>query len=211
MKNSFKKDMPYIKTGESEIDSLFVEELFSSPEFRSWLLKKINIEKPYKFIGAWKSFIGKYGECDIVAEFIVENKTIIILIENKIYPPEQPDQAERYHKTGKYLIEHKKTDEYITCLLSPKIYFREDAPMDTYEYKISYEDTLEWFQKQGNSERIKFKQMVIKNGIERARTGYKRIIDENTTRFYDYYEELARETHPELEYHKPRAIASGNS
>ena len=104
-------------------------------------------------------------ECDIVAEFIIDNKRILILIENKIYSPEQPEQAERYHKTGKYLIENKNKDCYITCLLSPKIYFKEDAPMNSYEYKISYEELLWWFQKQENSDRMKFKQMVIQNGI----------------------------------------------
>ena len=204
-------NIPYVKTGESEIDLLFVEELFSSSEFQSWLLKKLNIVESHKFIGAWKSFIGKYGECDIVAEFMVSDQRVIILIENKIYAPEQLDQAERYHKTGKHLIDNERKGRYITCLISPRIYFREDAPMNKYEHKISYEELLEWFQKQGNSERIQFKQMIIKNGIERARTGYKRNTDENTDRFYHYYEELVRETHPELEYRKPRAVASGNS
>ena len=51
----------YIKTGESEIDSLVVEELFSSSDFQKWLLKKINIETEFKFCGAWKSYLGKYG------------------------------------------------------------------------------------------------------------------------------------------------------
>lgn len=204
-------DIPYIKTGESEIDSLVVEELFSSPDFRQWFLEKIGVREQPRFVGAWKSFPGRYGECDIAAEFIAGNKSIIVLVENKIYSPEQPEQAERYHKTGKYMIEREGKDKYITCLLSPKIYFKENAPMESYEYRISYESLLEWFKKQDNSDRIKFKQMVIQNGIDRARTGYTKITDENTDKFYEYYEELAREYYPELEYAKPKTVASGNS
>ena len=204
-------NVPYIKTGESEIDSIVVEELFSSSEFQSWFLKKIAIEGSYEFRGAWKSFPGKYGECDIVTEFNVAKHRIAILIENKIYSSEQPDQAERYHKTGRYLVKNENFDRYVTCLLSPKDYFREGDPMEKYEYKISYEELLEWFKKQHDSKRIQFKQMVIENGIERARTGYKRNTDENTDRLYHYYEELARQIQPELEYRKPKAVASGSS
>ncbi|MBU4348309.1 PD-(D/E)XK nuclease family protein [Patescibacteria group bacterium] len=204
------KKQPYIKTEESEIDSLVVEELFSSSKFQNWLLKKINIKKKFKFAGAWKSFIGKYNECDIVAEFIINNQRLIILIENKICSPEQPKQAERYHKTGKYLIEHKNKHQYITCLLSPKKYFKKDAPMSKYNYKISYEELLVWFKKQEKSKRMKFKQIIIQNGIEKARTAYVQPTDENTNKFYRYYEKLARDFHPELEY-KLKAVASGNT
>lgn len=204
-------NVPYVKTGESEIDLLVVEELFSSEQFQRWLLNKVNISEKYTFIGAWKSYNGRFGECDIAAKFNVGGDKTIILIENKIYSPEQPEQAERYHKTGRFLVEKEDIDSYVTCLLSPKIYFKENSPMKNYENKISYEELLEWFKKQNYSERVSFKRMVIKNGIDRARSGYQRITDENTDRFYDYYEEIAREIYPELEYMRPKEVASGNS
>jgi len=203
--------IPHIKTGESEIDFLIIEELFSNLDFQKWLISKLNLEENFKFVGAWKSFNGRYGECDVATEFIINGKRVMILIENKIYSSEQPQQAERYHKTGNDLIKNKGINKYITCLLSPNIYFKEDAPMKLYEHKISYEELLDWFKNQANSERIKFKQMVIQNGIKRARTGYQRITDENTNKFYNYYENIAREIHPELEYKKPKEVASGNS
>jgi hypothetical protein len=206
-----KSDVSYIKTGESEIDSLVVEELFSSSEFQSWFLKKMGIEGPYEFIGAWKSYPGEYGECDIVAKFSVAKQRIVILVENKIYSPEQPDQADRYHKTGKYLEENENWDRHVTCLLSPERYSREDASRGKYDCKISYEELLEWFEKQRASERIRFKQMVIENGIERAITGYVKSTDENTNRFYHYYKELARQIQPELEYHIPKGKPASGS
>ena len=204
-------NFPYVKTGESEIDYLFVEELFSSPKFQNWLLSRLNLKGDYKFLGAWKSFIGRYGECDIVSKFLINDKKVIILIENKIYALEQPEQADRYIKTGEHLLKVDDLDRFVTCLLSPEIYFREDAPMSKYEFKLTYEELLDWFKKQQSNERMMFKQMIIKNGIERARTGYVRYTDENTNNFYNYYETLVRETNPELEYKKPKAIASGNS
>ena len=38
------KKYRYITTGESEVDSLVVEEVFSSDEFQNWLLKKNQIK-----------------------------------------------------------------------------------------------------------------------------------------------------------------------
>lgn len=204
-------NQPFVKTGESEIDFIIVEELFSSIEFQKFILNKVDINQDFKFISAWKSFIGKYGECDVAVEFIIDNKKIIIFIEDKIYAPEQPEQAKRYHQSGQYLIENNLVDKYITCLLSPKIYFKEDAPMKDYQYKISYEEVLDWFEKQENTERNKFKKLVITNGIERARTGYVRTIDESTNKFYNFYESVCRTDFPELEYKKPKEVASGNS
>lgn len=206
------ENQPYVKTGESEIDYLVVEELFSSSKFQKWLLNRLNINNHFEFIGAWKSFNGRYGECDVAIKFKLENKIIIILIENKIYSSEQPNQAQRYYKTGKDLIENTDVDNFITCLLCPKIYFKEDAPMNTYEFQIFYEELFDFFNSDGNEKdnRISFKKIVIQNGIDRARTKYQRFTDENTNRFYEFYEENARNKFPELEYKKPKEVASGN-
>ena len=105
------KKYPYITTEESEVDSLVVEEVFSSNEFQSWLLEKLSEDyKNAELIGAWKNvkMAYGYGECDIVIEFLINNKKTVILIEDKIDAPEQPQQSERYHETGKALLEQKK-------------------------------------------------------------------------------------------------------
>ena len=191
----------YIYTEESDVDSLVVEEAFSSNEFQNWLLEKLSEDyKNAEFNGAWKNVTLAYGECDIVIEFLINNKITAILIEDKIKAPEQPNQAERYHKTGEALVERKEVDRYVTCLLAPRKYFKLGAPMEKYENRISYEDMLEWFEKQPDTDRMQFKKMVLENGIERARTGYQKTLDEKTDNFYKYYEKLVRETTPELDY-----------
>lgn len=200
-----KKKYPYIATEESDVDSLVVEEAFSSKEFQNWILKKLSLQGTAEFVGAWKNVrILPRNECDIVIEFLINNKKIAILIEDKINAPEQPQQAERYHKTGKALIETKKEteriDQYVTCLLSPEVYYKEDAPMGKYEKRISYEDMLEWFENQTDTERMQFKKMVLENGIEKARTAYVQTPDEETDNFYKYYQKLVREITPELDY-----------
>ena len=48
------KKYPYIATEESDVDGLVVEEVFSSNEFQTWLLKKLSLKGYAKFIGAWK-------------------------------------------------------------------------------------------------------------------------------------------------------------
>ena len=199
----------YIYTEESDVDSLVVEEAFSSNEFQNWLLEKLSEDnKNAKFNGAWKNVMLAYGECDIVIEFLINNKITAILIEDKIKAPEQPNQAERYHKTGEALVEQKKVDRYVTCLLAPRKYFKPGAPMEKYENRISYEDMLEWFEKQTDTKRIQFKKMVLKNGIERK--GYQQTPDEKTDNFYKYYEKLVRETNPELDY-EYRGYTGGQS
>ena len=147
------KKYPFITARESEIDSIVVEEIFCSVNFQNWLLSKVSLKENSELIGAWKNVNpANFGECDIIAEFIENNKNIAILIENKIFAPEQPQQAERYHKTGKFLVEKggegEKIDQYISCLLSPKDYFKEGSPMEQYHKKITYEELLEWFKQQ---------------------------------------------------------------
>ena len=206
------KKYPYITARESEVDSIVVEELFCSTDFQNWFLSKTSLEKNSELVGAWKNIVPAYfGECDIVAEFIINNKKIALLIEDKIDAPEQPKQAERYHKTGKSLVEKREVDRYITCLLSPRDYFREDAPMEKYDYKISYEELLEWFEKQNDSKRMRVKQMVLENGIRRAKTGYVQPTDEKTDNFYKYYEKIGRENNPELGIRFTKQHASDNS
>jgi hypothetical protein len=200
------KKYPYITARETEVDSIVVEEIFCSKDFQNWLLSKVSLKENSELIGAWKNVMPtNFGECDIVVEFIENNKKIAILIEDKIDAPEQPQQAERYHKTGKLLVEEGKIDQYISCLLSPKDYFKEGAPMEKYDKKITYEELLEWFEQQDDSKRMQFKQMVLQHGIIRAKTGYQQNIDEKTNNFYEYYERIAQQNNPELEfkYKKP--------
>jgi hypothetical protein len=201
-----KKNYPYITARESEVDSIVVEEIFCSKDFQNWLLSKVSLKENSKLIGAWKNVNpANFGECDIVVEFIDNDKKIVILIEDKIDAPEQPRQAERYHETGKYLIEKGQIHQYITCLLSPKDYFKEGTPMEKYNKKISYEELLEWFKQQDDSKRMRVKQMILQNGITRAKTGYMQNIDEKTNNFYEYYERIGRQNNPELgfQYKKP--------
>jgi len=197
--HDFLKNQPFIITTESEINDIFVEELYSSPNFQNWVIEKTELKKSNKFNNAWKSFHPKPGtECDIAVRFVNDKHSVILLIENKIDAPEQPNQAKRYQQSGEYLVKNKICDEYQTCLLCPMRYDEDGTVRKKYEKKISYEELLEWFEKQPNNERMKFKQMVIKNGIERARTGFKKIPDENTTKFHNYYRKIAKENYPEL-------------
>jgi len=189
--------LPIIKARETEIDSLFVEEIHSSLDFRKWLLKKMGLPNSCKFINAWKSVRGKVrgqgGEWDILIQFNDNDKKIILLIEDKIYSPEQPNQAERYIETAKFLEKEKKCDECITCLLCSKNYFKKDAPMNRYQKKIFYEELLDWFEKQlSEPRRMKFKQMVIKNGISEAKQKWEKETDPNTTKYHKYYRKIAK-------------------
>ncbi len=194
---------PIINTGESEIDSLFVEELHSSTDFQQWVAKKISLKHSYKFNSAWKSIYPITGtQCDIVIQFVNGNNNVILLIEDKIRANEQPNQAERYRKSGEHLVKEKHCDECHTCLLCPNRYDKDGSIGGKYDKKISYEELLVWFKKQPDSKRLQHKQMIIENGIENARIGFKKRTDPNTTKFHNYYRKIAIEKYPELKLPK---------
>ncbi len=207
-------ELPIIKTRETEIDSLFVEEIFSSKVFQSWVIKKVGLKDSSNFFKAWKSVHGKVdekdGEWDILVQFNDGKKKIFLLIEDKVYSPEQPNQAKRYIKTAEELVKNKKCDQCITCLLCSENYFRKDAPMNEYERKISFEELLDWFKKQPVDDRMKFKQMVIQNGIEESKQKWVKKPDPNTTKYHYYYTKIAQEIYPKIKI-KEKIPASGKS
>lgn len=194
----FLKKRPYIKAREQEVNIIFVEEMNSSSIFQSWFLKKMSLEDSNQFTHAWISLTEKGTECDIVVRFKDDKHVTLLLIENKIDAPERPNQAERYDKLGKYLVKDNVCDRYVTCLLFPERYDKKGTTRKKYHQNLSYEELLEWFKTQPVSERMRFKQMVIKNGIKKAKTGYEPQFDENTNRFNNYYRKIAQETYPEL-------------
>jgi hypothetical protein len=199
-----------IKTQEQDVDMLFVEELVSSKEFGKWLLNKLDISGSGEFKSAWRSVNTSSGETDIAALFRVDDRDLLILIENKIYAPEQQNQSERYHERGDNLVEREDWNDYLTCILAPEKYL--DSYQDqSYDKSLTYEDVLEWFEEREQTSRMKFKQEVLEEGIERARTGYQKETNERTEEFYSHYQELARNNYPLLEYRKPDQVGGGNT
>jgi hypothetical protein len=84
---------------ERDIDLLILEELASSTQFRSWWLKQSRIRNPdeHSLVGAWHSYPTQTGQSDVL--LVVENavgKRYALMIEDKIYAPPQPRQAERH-------------------------------------------------------------------------------------------------------------------
>ncbi len=185
------------------MDSLFVEELHSSPGFQNWVAEKMSLKNSYKFNNAWKSINQITGtQCDIAVRFVHNKHSVILLIEDKIKANEQPNQAKRYRKSGESLVKEKHCDEYYTCLLCPNRYDEDGSIKKKYDKSISYEELLEWFKKQSTSKRLQHKQMIIENGIELSRKTFKKIPDENTTKFHNYYRKIAFDIDDELKLPK---------
>lgn len=115
-------DRPPVKTHEVNIDQLVVEELHASADFRRWLLERLIDESDHEFIGAWQSLMTETGEADVAVGFRVDGERLIVLIEDKIYAPEQPRQEERYRERGNNLIESGDWDAFTTVLLAPEEY-----------------------------------------------------------------------------------------
>jgi len=188
---------------ERDIDLLVLEEFYSSIEFRTWFLNKLDCDLSAKcFSGAWHSVIHpSLGESDIEVEFITGKTIFRIFIENKIDAELQPEQAERYVKRAKEKIQSGECTKYTVVLLAPEKYVNKKVK-EQFEKIITYEELQKYFLKE-KGERNNYKSKILDLAIEQARRGYQPITDEKVTNFWQQYWHLTMAIAPELEMKEP--------
>ena len=199
---------------ERDVDFIILEELEVSVDFGTWFSARIYEIPVFKEkIGAWHSVTeAGLGESDIVFLFeAMDGSTQSILIENKIDAPPQPDQGVRYQKRGELGVQRSDWEEFRTCIIAPRKYLGSSKHSEIYDAEISYEEIMAHFQERGiHDRRSAYRAKVMKEGIEQNRRGYKRVVNEATTVFYEEYVSFARNSFPELEVEdaKPKPAAS---
>lgn len=195
------EDLNFIESvTERDIDLLILEELTVSFDFFEWFAGKICNKDVERVIGVWHSITDKrFGESDLASIFVTKDGIKFgLLIENKIDALPQPDQCNRYNERGKLGVENKTWQEYLVCLIAPKMYISKDREAGLYQNKISYEEIEEFLSSEGSKRSI-FKAKLIKNAIEQNRRGYSIEPDERVTDFWKKYHAYASENYPELE------------
>ncbi len=90
--------LPVEAIHERDIDLIILEELNTDNSFCEWLINELNFPKIEKNNGAWHSISDfGLGETDILFSYKSEDKTIFVLIENKLDANFQ-DNRRRYKR-----------------------------------------------------------------------------------------------------------------
>ncbi|MFG0245605.1 MAG: PD-(D/E)XK nuclease family protein [Phycisphaerales bacterium JB052] len=199
---------------ERDIDLLLVEELNVSSEFAHWFIAKctqpkIQVEKVHRVL---RSVSSKHGETDILISFETSKSTAsVLLVENKISAPPQPEQAERYRQRGEHGLERHGWDEYHTCIIAPSKYLTNARNTTGYLTQVSYEEIRDWFAtNSGETQRGRYRASIIDEAINQNRRGYTPQIDEQVSRFWNQYWRLAASEFPELNLKEPNSRPAGS-
>lgn len=186
---------------ERDIDLLICSELHSPGPLRNLFLGGWN-SGVAEFDGAWVSCHDVDGESDIVASFKAGANVLILLIEDKIDAPFQPDQPERYRaRAQRWQASLPSQSEVRTVLLAPGEY-SENEGSDLFDRQISYEDIIAALSGSGDP-RTQFLVQTLKNGVVSHERGYSSEPSEATTRIWRAIWDCVDSEAPRLRMKKP--------
>ncbi|MBR3309830.1 MAG: hypothetical protein IKG00_08065 [Lachnospiraceae bacterium] len=187
---------------ERDMDLLLAEELASSGEFLQIFTDVIKIDDAHvETLYISKTDI-QLGESDLTIVINSDGVKSGLLIEDKIDAVAMPDQACRYFKRGEKGVKDNEYDQFFIFIVAPQKYLDLNSEAKKYQYQISYERILEFFE-QFVDARSRFKASMIRAGIEKQKRGYQVKKDDAVTEFWDKYDEYQKANYPELKpYYK---------
>lgn len=176
---------------ERDIDLLLLEEFVSSPEFLRWFFGKVGLATSGQLLAAARSVATSNGETDLELTVVDDDCVTKLLLEDKVDANLQPRQPERYAERGDAYRQRRACDKFLTVLIAPEEYAR---TVQGFEQKVTYESILQWFESQGESERMCFKRLVLREAIERGSAGWTLVEHPAATDFWQRYWEIATST-----------------
>ena len=211
-----------------DIDLLIIEELLSSPAFRSRILTAVSEARGTPRIPAeirTKVRHGVYredgsGESDIElkVEWRGAGGTIngLVLIENKIDAVFQDQQGSRYREFARQPAAAGGCDWSATVLLAPVRYLGGAGDQKQFDALIFCESLAEHVAARAATcldpetvQRLRYREDVIRQAIRKERRGYAPIIDSRVSSFWHDYWTLASRIAPELRIDDPGAKPGG--
>lgn len=139
---------------ERDLDIIILEELHSNSGFSEWFADRIGIESG-NFQSAEHSVTAKanakWGETDVLAFFTSGDRTIAVLIEDKIAADFTDDQVGRYHERAEQIIDNNHANDYLTVLIAPNDYLDRMPENNSrnrkseWDRKLKIEDIRDWF------------------------------------------------------------------
>lgn len=163
-----------------------------------------------QFDGAWVSYVDADGETDIVASFKSRDKSLVLLIENKIDAAFQLEQPERYRRRAqRWKAGSTPSTKVETVLLAPSDYF-ESAGSEIFDRQVSYEEVIAALATAADS-RSRFLAQVLKDGRESQKHGYQPQYDDAATQVWSAIWEVANAVAPQLRMRKPSSRPAGST
>jgi hypothetical protein len=198
---------------ERDIDLLLLEEFTVNAGFRAWFVETaVDKLSGASFIGAFHSISdARLGESDIVLGFDhADTKRCAVLLENKIDAAFQPDQAERYHRRGEEGVRQGTWTEFITCIVAPQAFLKNQSGAEEFDTSVSYERLVEWFDQQREEvERNCYRAAVLRYAAEKTRRKAIGKAVPEVTAFWAGYWQLACNEFPELQMPRPGGKGPG--
>lgn len=190
---------------EADIDWIVCIELNSSSSFRDWFaVKAFGSQQTAVHLGSWRSVSNAMGESDIL--WLTETDAGVkrlVLVENKIKAPAQPEQLQRYGERGRRYVKEGIAGTFEILLIAPKDYTSSESAR--YVRRLSYEEMETWFRSVAD-ERHQFYANVFAVGAGRAvKLAAK---DPDITAFRQAIWRMARDDFPELKWKDPGEVSA---
>lgn len=156
------------KIEERDVDFVVMRALCEIPEFVGCFLRRTNW-KDAVVISVEHSYMDiRLGESDITVVVEFNNKKYGLLIENKIDAKAMNEQCQRYRTRGELGISKGEYEDYALFIIAPDNYIKTNVEAQKYDNKITYEELLVIFEKNGRF----FDKQVIECAINKQVNGY---------------------------------------
>ncbi len=185
---------------ERDIDLLLCSELHARQDLTKQLTR-IWSDPDAVFDGAWVSHAEFDGESDLIVAFRSRDRSMILLIENKISASFQPDQALRYQERAMRWRNNSRTTEVMVALLAPQEYISRPGS-DQFDIAISYEDIIDHL-KSSEDPRSNFLADALADGIASYRQGYVAVPDARVSDVWTAIWSVAQSETPQLNMPRP--------
>lgn len=180
---------------ERDIDVLLQEELIFNEAVCGIFSSALGFNAPLQVSQCSLSVVDGTGETDLLARYTVDDKSGVLLIENKIDAAFQPTQPERYKARAAGMATDGQAAYCI--LIAPTRYAEGNAAAVHFDACVSYEDVARAIGSQA-TERAKHRAALLLRAVEQAKSSYIVIPAPEVTSLWQRIYEIARTEFPLL-------------
>jgi hypothetical protein len=180
---------------ERDIDVLLQEELKFNEAVCNILSSALGLTAPLRVSECSLSVVDGTGETDLLARFLVDGASGVLLIENKIDAAFQPMQPERYKARANQMA--NSGQKAYCILIAPTRYADGNAAAAHFDACVSYEDVARAIGSQ-DTERAKHRAALLLRAVQQAKSSYIVIPAPEVTGMWQRIYKIARTEFPTL-------------
>ena len=195
---------PISRLRERDIDLLVCSELhFPESPLHQLLIGRWN-GGVAEFAGAWVSvsYPGSDGETDLLVAYEHGDKSLVLMIEDKVDAEYQPDQPERYQTRAEQWRKDMTSGSNVeTILLAPEDYFETEGS-EIFDRQVSYEEVITALA-DASDQRTRFLARALQEGRRSLTQSYVALHSDSTTAIWNAIWEMSNSETPQLRMEKP--------